>query len=155
MNYVAPKADEISSLLGMVFGENPKVEVSEDLNVEGKYVAPFINRENKLVAYCASDLPCIVYSGACLSMLPKGSSEDMLKEGQADETTMLNYYEVMNIITKVLMDDDSEHLRIAKRILNPDESVRAEKVMRGQGKTYGFTMDVPGYGSGNMVFQVT
>lgn len=155
MNYVTPKADEISSLLGMVFGENPKVVESDDQKLDDKYIAPFINRDNKLVAYCAGDLPCVIFSGACLSMMPKGTAEDMVKDGNVDESVMLNYYEVMNIITKVLMDDDSEHLRIAKRILNPEEGVKATNVMRGKGKTYSFEMEVPGYGPGKLVFQVT
>jgi len=146
-----PGTDELHGLLQMLFGEDATVETIEQ--VEGvaptNYTASFVNQQETHVANCCADLPFVAYAGAALSMLPKDFADDVA--GGKDEITDVmrdNFHEVMNILSTVLMNDSTPHLRLNDVTTNASESL-AEAASKS------FKVEIPKYGSGVFTLVIT
>lgn len=151
--FVVPDSDSVSKLLGIVFGDEISVAENESSGIESKNVATFIDREDNLVAVCACDQPFVGFSGGALSMMPVGAIEDMIQSGDMSESLLDNFYEVMNICSKLMMDDSSDHLRLDKTV-SSDEISDEISALASQGTHAGFSLDIPRYGKGAMDFYI-
>lgn len=151
--YIIPKSAAISSLLEMIFGEGVKV-AEAPADVAGKTVATFIDDDDQLVALCACDSEFVGYSGAALSMIPPDAVNEVLAGGELTPVLKDNFFEVMNICSKLLMSDSSAHLRL-HRTMPPGEAGAAIEALAGSASGLGFSVDIPRYGKGNMHFLVT
>lgn len=150
--YVAPDPAAISKLLGIIFGEDIVVSENSSADLSNKHIATFIDREDELVALCACDKPCVGYSGGALSMIPVGAVEDMLADGEISEALQGNFYEVMNICSKLMMSDSSDHLRLDKTMTDDAISDDIVALSESASTHVGFTLDIPQYGKGTIDF---
>lgn len=156
MSYELPNNKSIAELLAMIFGEDIGVS---DCDGSGKgfneqHVATFLDPDDKLVAICACDLAFVAYSGAALSMIPAGVANEMIAGDDLTEAIEANFYEVMNICSKLMMSDESSHLRL-KEVLEPGKAADEIAALEGAGKTCCFSVDVPRYGKGTLNFLVS
>lgn len=149
--YVVPNVETATSLLEMIFGEGLTLSDNDDADMGSNHVATFLSDDDRLVALCACDTSFVAYAGAALSMIPADAANEMIQDNDLSDMVTANFYEVMNICSKLMMSDSSAHLRLGKT-LAPAES--AEAVGSLQGKTKGFTLDIPGYGKGVMTFVI-
>lgn len=150
--FIMPAPDAISELLCMVFGDGVKTSKGKEGSAKDSYIATFVDDDDKLVALCASDLPFVAYASAALSMIPAAVANDMIKEKDLNDTVIANFHEIMNICSKLMMSDDSDHLRLLKT-LDPAE---AEKTVADftATSTGAFAIDIPKYGIGNLTFYI-
>ena len=149
--YVVPTTDATSQILEMLFGTPIEVQNAEAISPGGtNYVTTFIDDQDQLVAACIADLPFVAYSGAALSMIPGDVANEIVAEGAPTEAMLGNFYEVMNICSKLFMSDSSAHLRLDKTY-SPDEGAGAIASLQASATTP-FGIQVPGYGSGALTF---
>ncbi|MEM8499688.1 MAG: hypothetical protein AAF542_16820 [Pseudomonadota bacterium] len=151
--YEEPTTKSVTSLLGMLFGDDLAANDSDAQEIAKPYVATFINSEDKIVATCACDLPFVAYSGAAFSMVPADVAKEMIDDGELTETFLGNFHELMNICSKLMLSDDSLHLKLDKT-LQPDQGAAEAIAAVESPKICAFTLDIPGYGSGEMVYHI-
>ncbi|MBD2858133.1 hypothetical protein IB286_03865 [Spongiibacter sp. KMU-158] len=148
--FVTPTEKSVDDMLGMLFGD-VTVTTGGAVPAEG-FGARMIDDENQLVAMIVCDYPFVGFSGAALSMMPAGGAEDMIAEKDFSKTIMDNFYEVMNICSRLFMSDTSEHLRLEKTVM-PD-SLAGEISALAAGTNVTFKLAIPKYGSGNISFLI-
>lgn len=149
-NFVTPQEAAVSEMLGMLFGDI-SVSAGGEVAAEG-FGATMIDDDDQLVAMIVCDYPFVGFSGAALSMMPVGGAEDMIAEKDFSKTIMDNFYEVMNICSRLLMSDSSDHLRLDQTV---DPGVLADTVASlSATKTVSYKVDIPRYGSGTMSFLI-
>lgn len=151
--YIMPESEAMVSLLSIIFGDDVEVGNCDTPDFTDQYQATFIDPEDKLVALCYSDIDFVAYSGSALSMIPAGAAEDMIAEKDISDTIALNFHEVMNICSQLLMNDNSPHLRLDKTFgpggSDTDQSALADPVVASM------YVDVPRYGKGTLSFVIT
>lgn len=152
-SFVTPDGNAVAKLLETIFGNGLAVSDSDSPDVSDKHTATFIDDEDKLVAVCVCDKSFVAYSGAALSMIPAGVANDMINGGEVSEALVGNFYEVMNICSKLLMSDSSAHLRLDK-VLEPGDAGSTTAELKGDSVLKGFIVDIPGYGSGEVSFLI-
>ncbi len=138
----------------MIFGAELDVSDSEAQDLSNHYVATFVSDEDQLVAFCACDKEFVAYSGAALSMIPADVANEMISGNAVTEVMIENFYEVMNICSKLLMSDSSAHLRLDKT-LSPEDSAGPVAALQESAHITGFGVDIPRYGKGRLIFAVT
>lgn len=153
-SFVMPAEGDISSLLAMIFGDGLGVKGTEPPNLGGQHAATFIDDTDKLVALCVCDKQFVAYSGAALSMIPADVANEMIKGGAISEAMIGNFNEVMNICSKLLMSETSEHLRLEK-ILEPGTADNALATLQGSAQLKSFAINIPRYGTGVLSFLTT
>lgn len=137
----------------MIFGEG--VSVAEaPADVGGKTVATFVDDNDRLVAVCACDTAFVAYSGAALSLIPPDAVQETLAGGEPTQVLKDNFFEVMNICSKLFMSDTSAHLRL-NGTLPADRADEALAALAETARGTGFSVDIPRYGKGSMHFLVT
>lgn len=153
MKYVEPTSKSVTELLGMLFGDDLAANDSDVTDIAKPYVATFINSDEKIVATCTCDLDFVAYSGAAFSMVPADVAKEMIADGELTETFLSNFHELMNICSKLMLSDDSLHLKLDKT-LQPDAGAADAIAAVESPKVCSFTLEIPGYGSGEMVYHI-
>lgn len=144
-NFVTPSVDSLADMLGMLYGDG--IVVSEaGAAISDGYAARMVDDSGSLVALFVCDYNFVGFAGAALSMMPAGGAEDMIAEKDFSKTILDNYYEVMNICTRLLMSDSSDHLKLADMV-GPD-AAGAEIEKLSASKVVNYTVAIPKYGSG-------
>lgn len=149
-----PTATTVKDMLGMVFGEDTESSEGTPVDPAQAYVATFVNDDGALVAIGACDTSFGAYAGSALSLIPKPGAQDAIKEGSLPKPMVDNLYEVMNICSRLLMDERTPHLRLS-RLLPPGESAAEAAALAEGASAAHLKIDVPRYGAGNVSFYVT
>lgn len=153
MSYIIPDSDAVDKLLSIILGDGLTISENDSPEFESRYIATFINPEGQLVAVCASDMPFAGYSGAALAMIPAGAVEDCIKSDELTDSLSDNYYEVMNICSRLMLSDTSDHLKLDKTH-TPAEPPEGVDALKENGTVVGFTIDIPKYGTGKLDFLI-
>lgn len=153
MSYEVPTSDSVTKLLSLILGDNLKTTEHDPSASEDKFIATFIDREDKLVAVCASDLPFASYSGAALAMIPPDVAKECIKDGALSDSLSDNFYEIMNICSKLMLSESSDHLRLDKAYAPTETPDGVTELQAGSTKC-GFEIDIPRYGSGSIDFYI-
>lgn len=151
--FVIPTAESVKNMLEMLFGDGLSVSQNGSEPPAQSHVATYIDDEDGLVAVCACDSDFVGFSGAALTMVPAGVAREMVASGDFSEMVQSNFYEVMNICSRLLMSEHSPHLRLDKT-LPPDEASTALAELAECDRVAGFDVDIPRYGKGSVVFKV-
>ena len=69
----------------------------------------------------------------------------MVEDNELSAMATDNLYEVMNILSSLLMNDKSEHLKLSKVELGSDARIEG-------GGEQAFSLDMGAYGKGELVF---
>mgnify|MGYP000240575509 CR=1 FL=1 len=91
--------------------------------------------------------------GAALTMVPADAANDMVNSRDFTEVALSNFHEVMNICSRLLMSDDSPHLRLDET-LAPASAAHAISAAETLAKPASFSVDIPQYGKGNIAFRI-
>ncbi len=112
--YPLPDAAHVKDLLGMLFdGLTVKPGAKLDLSPKAlSYVGRYAADDGQIAAFCGCDLAFATSSGAALSMLPPTAAKEAAKERQLTPVMLANLHEVMNICTRLILRDDSPHLKL-------------------------------------------
>ena len=147
-----PDAAKVKSMLGMLFdGLDVKPGKKFDITApSGSWIGLYVSDDNRPVAACVADSALAANSGAALSMLPPAVAKDAAKSKELTEVMVGNLREIMNICTRLLMQDGSAHLRLqelypAKGL--PPEAAAMLAALQGR---VDFELTVPKYGPGTL-----
>ncbi len=150
--YNIPADRETLGVLSMLYGDGLVVKkADEDPSLDSDaLVGLFVDSEGKTVAACTCDTSFAAYGGAALSMMPKGGAEDAAESGEISPIMQENVYEVMNICSRLLMNDSTPHLKLADMYQGldnvPESSVEVIKNADG----VKFEVEIPNYGKGHL-----
>lgn len=151
--FLIPTEESVLDILQMLFGDDIAVGDAANESLDGQFGATFLDDNEALVAACSCDVPFLAYSGAALSMIPADVAKDTIGGETPSDMMLANFYEVMNICSKLFMSDDSDHLRLAKTLQPAEVATEIAALVEGsQAKT--FDIGIPGYGSGKLSFYV-
>jgi len=153
MRYQVPDVAAVDELLEMLVGEVSTAEHDVSAVADQKYVATFINPEDELVAICASDVPFASFSGAALAMIPPDVAKECVSDGKLSASLSENFHEIMNLCSKLMLSETSEHLRLDKTYA-PDELPEGVIALESANTQCGFEIDIPRYGKGTLDFYI-
>ena len=148
-DFVMPTAQDVLEMVNVFFGEDTSVSDATPADLSDRHVATFISSGENVVAILACDSKFVAYSGAAFSMLPVDVANEMVKSGDFSDVIKSNFHEVMNICSRLLMSDHSEHLRL-DQTLSPGDGSNIVAEMRTNGALSGFEIGIPGYGAGHI-----
>jgi hypothetical protein len=145
-----PDASKVHEILGMLFdGMNVKAGAKADLGpATGAWLGLFVDDANKPVALCATDLALSAAYSAALSMLPPGAAQDAVKSKDLSEVMRGNLQEIMNICSRLLMNDTSPHLRLEKVYPAKSLPAPASELLKSAAGRTDFEVKLPKYGGG-------
>ena len=149
MNYKKPDEKQFTEMLQMFVG--PAAEAQSAAAAKGSdfsHTAIYVNNSGETVATCVVGLPTAAALGCSLSMIPPGGAECMVEDKELSGMASDNLYEVMNILSSLLMNDKTAHLKLSKVESGSDARIEgeAEEV---------FSLDMGSYGKGELVFNVS
>jgi hypothetical protein len=154
-----PKDREVKQMLGMLYGKGLGVDAGEPVATgagSNSIVAIYIDDEGLPVTACCCDIPFAAYSGAALSMIPRGGAEDAANSGDLSEMMRGNLNEIMNICSRLFISDKTPHLRLGALYDGADALPEAARSMldTAPGRA-DLRISIPGYGEGNVSFLST
>lgn len=152
-DYVIPNEKSLKNILEVIFGESLGLSADDGADLSGRHAATYVNDAGEVVAICACDQSLVAYSGAALTLLPKDAADEMLAAGRLSDVVLANFHEIMNICSRVLMSDQSSHLRLDKT-LDPPAASESIAGMNGDARIASFQLTIPNYGSGAIAFLV-
>ncbi len=152
--YEIPTPQSVSDLLCILFGDGLSASQCDSPELNGQHVVSFVSDEDKLVALGICDTEFVAYSGAALSMIPVDVANEMISGNSITDAIAGNFYEVMNICSKLLMSESGAHLRL-DQTLSAEQSADAIASLQDASQVTGFGVEIPQYGKGTLSFVVT
>lgn len=149
MNYKKPDEAQFADMLQMIVG--PAADVSSAASADTSdisHTALYIDSAGDVVATCVVALPTAAALGCALSMIPPGGAEGMVEDKELSAMASDNLYEVMNILSSLLMNDSTSHLKLSK--VEPGADAR----IQGEAED-AYALDLGAYGKGELVFNYT
>ena len=150
-----PNVKAMTKTVAMLFGDDVKVAAGKPLDTKpgsGNLIAMYVDDADKPVAAVLCDIPFAAYAGCALSMLPAGAAKDAIKTKKLEQTMLDNLYEIMNIVSTMLMDEHTPHLKLTT--LYPDLGklpADAKAMLTAAAKNHAdFIITVPRYGAGGL-----
>lgn len=152
--FALPNATGMAKTLEMLFGGNVPVTSAKPLDTKvgsGNLMATYVGDDGKVVAAAVCDVPFAANAGCALSMLPPGAAKDTIKAKKLEQTMLDNLYEVMNILSTLLMNEHTPHLKLADLHSDLGKLPPEAKALLGAVKGRAdFSVNVPRYGNGNL-----
>lgn len=152
--FILPKATDVSKTLVMLFGGNVPATPGKPLDSKpgsGNLITSYVDDHGKIVAAFVCDIPLAANAGCALSMMPASAAKDAIKTKKLEQAMLDNLYEVANILSTLLMNDKTPHLKIDT--LYPDAGKLPAEVREMLDAAKGhvdFMINVPRYGNGRM-----
>jgi hypothetical protein len=149
-----PDGPKITQMLGLLFdGLDVKLGGTFDQTpAGGAWFGVFVADSGEPVAMCGADANLAATFGAAFSMLPVGVAKDAAKTRELTPVMIDNMREIMNICTRLVMDNSSPHLKLDQ--IYPCKSLPAPAAAllgapRGRRE---FQVQMPKYGGGVITF---
>jgi hypothetical protein len=149
-----PAALTIRNLLEDLLGRevtitNVSPPVAKD--AQRTIVAVYVDNSTKMTAVLGLELPLAAYAGAALGLMPAGGAQDCVDEGQLSETLAENVGELCNILTSLLNQEGSPHVKLYKVYVPPEAPPNdAQALLLALGNRTDLMVDVARYGKGRL-----
>jgi hypothetical protein len=150
LSYPLPDVAQVKELLGMLF-DALSVKLGPKLDVSPKalgYFGVYVSDDGTPVALCGCDMAFAANSGAALSMLPPNAAKEAVKEKELTPLMLANLHEVMNICTRLVLRDDSPHLKLHELCELNALPARAAAIVAAPKGRIDFEVGLGKYGSG-------
>ncbi len=145
-----PDLAQVKELLGMLF-DGMTVKTGGKLDTSPKsncFFGVYVSDEGKPVGLCGCDLAFAANGGAALSMLPPGAAKDAVKDKELTPVMLANLHEVMNICTRLLLRDDSPHVKLTQLCPLAALPAPAAAILSAPNGRIDFEINIGKYGSG-------
>lgn len=155
MQQVLPDTESVYEMLNLLLGDDMTVEYRKmPVPTDKGYAAIYVNKENEPKAICVCDIAFAAFSGGAMTMMPPNSCKDAVDDEELSEMLVQNLYEVMNICTRLVIDDETPHLRLTE--LKPAAEVQdIIETLLAEDNRGDYIIDIPKYGKGLMTFIVS
>ena len=153
-----PQENQIRQIFGMLFGDELVLDTGKPDTADDtkSLYALFINDEGKHVTACVCDHNFAAFAGSALTKIPVGGAEDAAKSGEFTEMMLSNLHEIMNICSRLFMNNTSPHLRLETVYPSADSVPDNARIMIDAcQERVDFTVSIPGYGTGSVSFLCT
>jgi len=153
--YPLPTIDGVTDMLSGILGRDVSVSSGPAVTPDVKplaFVSAFTGTSDTIVMACICDIGFACNAGAALSMLPAGGAEDCIDSGVLSEAIQENFYEMMNITSTILNDQDAPRLVLRELLILPEASLPddlAALIGSADGRA-DFKIGISGYGDGGM-----
>ena len=148
MRYVSPTASRLTRTLAMIAGDAAEAAESDAAATTVACSGVFVDDAGTVVASCDCDIATAAALGCALSMIPPGGAEGMVEDGALSAVAASNLYECMNMFSSLLMEDDTDHLRL-------DRVESATPEIAGELHESAFRLELGRYGGGGLLFRFT
>ena len=152
--FAVPDAMDISRLFAMLISDDVEVEpaAESDSGVgNGAYVGNYVATTNdETAAVCVFDIDLAAYTGASLTMLPADVAKEAIADKELTKIMRDNVYEVMNIVSRSLMNKNTPHLKLEKLYAEADAPDSVKQLLSSAGERCVFKVTVPNYGVGHL-----
>jgi len=156
--YPVPKETEVHEMLSMLYGDGFELDSGEPVPVEDdkSMLAVYVNDSGEPSTACVCNYHFAAFAGAALTKIPVGGAEDAAATGDFSEMMMSNLHEIMNICSRIFMDNSSPHIKLDKLYKSLDDAPDDVRALLGKtAKTVDFNVTIPGYGDGAISFLCT
>ena len=150
--YPLPDLAKVKLMLGLLF-DGLDVKAGKKFDIvppSGSWIGLYVCDDGRPVAACAVDALLAASAGAALSMLPPAVAKDAAKTKELTDVMVANLQEIMNICSRLLMNDSSAHLRLEKVYPSKAMSPELTKVLGAVQGRADFELNVPKYGAGTL-----
>jgi hypothetical protein len=148
--YPLPDGKKIVRIVGMLFDGltvNPGGAFDQTAT-GGAWFGVFVNNNGEPVALCGADRNLAASFGAAFSMLPVAAANDAAKSRQLTDVMKENVREIMNICTRLVMDDISPHLKLDQIYAANSLPAPAAALLGAPQGRREFQLQLPKYGGG-------
>jgi hypothetical protein len=145
-----PDVAQVKELLGMLF-DGLSVKLGPKLDVSPKggcYFGVYVSDDGAPAGLCGCDIAFAANSGAALSMLPPNVAKEAAKDKELTPVMLANLHEVMNICTRLMLRDDSPHLKLRELCVQSALSPPAAAIMGSPRGRIDFEIGIGKYGVG-------
>ena len=145
-----PDAAQVKDLLGMLF-DGLSVKLGPKLDVSPKsasYFGVYVSDAGAPTALCGCDMAFAANSGAALSMLPPNVAKEAAKDKELTPVMLANLHEVMNICTRLVLRDDSPHLKLRELCAHSALPPPAAAIIAAAKGRIDFEVGIGKYGTG-------
>jgi hypothetical protein len=145
-----PDAAQVKDLLGMLF-DGLSVKLGPKLDVSAKaacYFGVYVSDDGTPAGLCGCDMAFAANSGAALSMLPPNVAKEAAKDKVLTPVMLANLHEVMNICTRLMLRDDSPHLKLRELCAQSALPPPAAAIMGAPRGRVDFEIGIGKYGVG-------
>ena len=123
------------------------VKVEEDSNA---LYGTYIDDSDVPVSVCAIDRNFVAYLGSALTMVPKATADASAEGGDFSDIVIDNVREVLNILSRILMEGSSPHLRFAElRRSSADLTAEEQAIVQSPAARLDMKIELPNYGAGH------
>lgn len=153
-----PKINDIAQTMTLFLSQNTDIDETEQLMTTADdqlYVFEYLDDTDQPVAASVCELRFIANAGAAMTMVPAGIAEEAIQTNEVTTTMSDNAYELMNMVSRYLIDSTSPHLRIGKMYKKTELPVTVKTVLEQAAKQRTFSVTVPNYGQGSFQISVT
>jgi hypothetical protein len=147
-----PDAPLVKELLGMLF-DGLAVKSGAKLDVAAGsacYAAVYVGATGLPAALCVCDIAFAANCGAALSLLPPGVAKEAAKSKDLTPVMLANLHEVMNICTRLILREDSPHLKLRDLVTLAALPAETAAGMRASKVRIDFELDIVKYGPGKL-----
>jgi hypothetical protein len=148
--YPLPDVKKIAQILGTLFdGLVVKPGGAFDQTpAGGAWFGVFVADNGDPVALCGADGNLAAGFGAAFSMLPVAAAKDAAKSRALTDVMKENVREIMNICTRLMMDDTSPHLKLVQIYAANSLPAPAAALLSAPRGRREFQLQLPKYGEG-------
>ncbi|MBX2886718.1 MAG: hypothetical protein KTR32_42620 [Granulosicoccus sp.] len=150
---IVPTEKSVGDILTSLYGKEVTTVAADPLPAADSFVSSYLCDEDKTVAVCLADYAAVGNAGGSLLMLPVGGIEDAVNDKDISKNMSEGFYEVVNVLSRVLMDNNSLHLRLDK-LYPPGEATAVTEELGSDIEEMGFDITVQGYATGRISFQL-
>lgn len=154
MLQILPSQEDIYDMLSLLLGDRIVVEYNNiPMNLADKYVATYIDETGEIGALCCCDAQFAAFAGGSITLMPPDATKDAADFDDLSEMMVSNMYEVMNICTRLVINDETPHLKldVVKKFEDLQDATAAILAQDNRGD---YTVDIPRYGKGCITFFV-
>jgi hypothetical protein len=148
--YVLPEASQLRRHLEMLFGDGVAVHPATGMSADAPFWGVYRNKDEQPVGVCLADAAFAAYAGAALSMMLPGDAHEAARNGALPDTMQANLYELMNIMSGLLMNDRTPHLRMREMSTAATADPAAKAIAAKPSSQVTYAVDIPRYGSGRV-----
>jgi len=148
--YPLPDVAKVIQILGLLFdGLDVKLGGAFDQTpAGGAWFGVFVADSGEPVALCGADVNLAANFGAAFSMLPVNAAKEAAKARELTSVMLDNVREIMNICTRLVMDNTSPHLKLEQIYSVKNLPAAAAALLGAATRRREFQLQLPKYGGG-------
>jgi hypothetical protein len=153
--FVLPEAYQLRHHLEMLFGKGVVVNPADKLGADAPFCGIYRDDAKAPVGLCLCDMAFAAYAGGALCMMMPNDARIASQKSELPEVMRANLYEVMNILSRLFMNDHTPHLKLVEMCSPPGIDATIKGIATSPEEHMSFKVELPRYGAGQITFALT